>query len=243
MKKILILQMRPETEVADAEFAAILKKADLDQENTKRVRVEQKNDIKIDLSEYCAVIAGGSPFDLSTPLKHKSDSQISVEKFFDSLLFEIYEKDFPFLGACCGNGLLGKFCGVNISKKYAEAIGPIEVELTDAAAFDELLLDFPTRFKALVGHKEACDTLPSEATLLVTGEACPVQMFRLKNNIYATQFHPEADEEQFCLRIDFYKDYGYFRPEESDELKSKLKGVSTPYSNLILKRFVEKYLK
>ena len=241
MKKILILQMRPETEVADAEYAAILKKADLYHENTKRIRLEQQKDLKIDLSQYCAVIAGGSPFDLSTPLKHKSDKQISVEKFFDSLLPEIYEQDFPFLGACCGNGLLGKFCGVNISQKFAEPIGPIEVELTNAAVSDDLLKGFPTHFKALVGHKEACDTLPSGATLLAKGQACPVQMFRLKNNIYATQFHPEADEEQFCLRIDFYKNYGYFKPEESDELKAKLKGVSTPYSNLILKRFVEKY--
>ena len=95
--------------------------------------------------------------------------------------------------------------------------------------------------KVLVGHKEACDDIPCNATLLIEGEACPVQMFRIKNNIYATQFHPEADEDQFCLRIDIYKNYGYFDPSEVTKLKSLVKDVKTPESNLILKRFVDKY--
>ena len=35
--------------------------------------------------------------------------------------------------------------------------------------------------------------LPPTAVLLATSPRCPVQMFRVKQNLYATQFHPELD--------------------------------------------------
>lgn len=241
-KRILILQMRPETPVANAEFQAILSKGELSIDQVRRIRVEQQGDSNLDLDDYCAIIAGGSPFDLSTPNEDKSQIQKEVERFFDVLLPEVFNRDMPFLGACCGNGLLGKFRGVNISSKYSEPISSVQISITKEGLQDALLEGFPKYFDALVGHKEACDAIPEGAVLLATSAQCPVQMFRLKKNIYATQFHPEADEEQFCLRIDHYKDYGYFKPEESNQLKQKLKGVQTPYSNLILKRFVKKYL-
>lgn len=149
--------------------------------------------------------------------------------------------DFPFLGACSGNGLLGNYCGVKISSKYSEPIGPVKVELTEAGKQDDLLKGFATNFIALVGHKEACDEVPADAILLVTSAPCPVQMFRIKNNIYATQFHPEADEEQFSLRIDIYKHYGYFHPDAEAKLKAVIKDVEVPETNEILKRFVAKY--
>ena len=39
-------------------------------------------------------------------------------------------------------------------------------------------------FHAIVGHKEACRVLPDGATLLAAGAACPVQMFRMGQNVY-----------------------------------------------------------
>jgi GMP synthase (glutamine-hydrolysing) len=66
-------------------------------------------------------------------------------------------------------------------------------------------------------------------------------MFRIKNNIYATQFHPEANGEEFMLRINTYKDYGYFPPEEADELILTISGIETPVAEEILNRFVIRY--
>lgn len=233
--------MRPEDETADSEFQAIINKGQINPEMVERIRVEQLKVRDIDLSKYCAIIAGGSPFDISTPLELRSDLQNEVQAFFNRLFTKMIPQDFPFLGACSGNGLLGSFCGVNISTKFAESIGPVEITLTEEAKNDDLLKGFPQKIQALVGHKEACDNVPSEAVLLASSGPCPVQMFRIKENIYATQFHPEADEEQFSLRIDIYKDYGYFDPSEVDRLKSVIKDVSVPESNEILKRFVSKY--
>ena len=76
---------------------------------------------------------------------------------------------------------------------------------------------------------------------MASSETCPVQMFRIKKNIYATQFHPEADSEEFILRINTYKDYGYFAPEEADGLITAVKQTDTPVAREILRRFVQFY--
>ena len=106
---------------------------------------------------------------------------------------------------------------------------------------DPLLADFPDTIHVLLGHKEACDETPAQAILLIQGEDCPVQMFRVKNNIYATQFHPEGDEEGFSLRIRVYQNHGYFEPDEAEALINDLEGIDTRYAQTILTRFVNRY--
>lgn len=241
MKKILILQMRPEDETADSEFEAILRVGEIDRKYVHRIRVEQDNEDDIELDNYCAIIAGGSPFDVSIPVEEKSENQLNVEAFFKRLFDKLIVDDFPFLGACSGNGLLGNYCGTTISDKYAEPVGSVTINITKEGEKDPLLLGFPNKFTALVGHKEACDDTPCGAVLLATSLPCPVQMFRIRKNIYATQFHPEADEQEFALRILTYKDYGYFRPEEAESLIENVRGTKTPFPKEILRRFVSIY--
>ena len=93
----------------------------------------------------------------------------------------------------------------------------------------------------LLGHKEACDDIPPGTVLLASSEACPVQMFRLRNNIYATQFHPEADLEGFTVRINVYKSHGYFAPETAQDLIAAVANEDTPLAKRILDRFVRRY--
>ncbi len=240
MKKFLILQMRPENETADSEFEAILRAGVLKRDEVHRIRLEQGIP-EIDLNDYSAIIAGGSPFDVSIPLENKSKVQKDIEVFFNRLFDLVVPQDFPFLGACSGNGLLGKYCGASISNKYPEPIGDVDIYVTEEGINDPLLQDLPQTFSALVGHKEACDKVPHGAVLLATSKPCPVQMFRVKENIYATQFHPEADKEEFILRINIYKYHGYFRPEEAEELIASVLQTNTPIPKEILKRFVQAY--
>lgn len=241
MKRILILQMRPENEAANSEFEAILRVGEIDKDYVHRIRLEQPKIPNIEINNYSAIIAGGSPFDVSCPDEKKSFTQKKVESFFNNLFDQIIPNDFPFLGACSGNGLLGNYCGTKISGKYSEPVGSVQVFITEEGIKDPLLIDLPQQFTALVGHKEACDAVPDGATLLVSSKTCPVQMFRIKNNIYATQFHPEADVEEFILRINIYKNHGYFAPKEADKLKGLLKNIETPEAKEILRRFVKKY--
>ena len=240
MKKFLILQLRPENETADSEFKAILRVGGLKRNEVHRIRLEEGIP-NIDINDYSAIIAGGSPFDICTKRENKSKVQKDIEAFFVDLFDRIVPADFPFLGACSGNGHLGQYCGATISNKYPEPIGSVDVTLTEEGSKDPLLKGLPKEFLALAGHKEACDEIPPHSVLLVTSKPCPVQMFRVKSNIYATQFHPEADANEFIVRIHTYKNYGYFPPEEAEGLIKSLRNIKAPIPNEILKRFVARY--
>lgn len=237
---ILVLQLRPEDATSDSEYACILKYGELKAEDTHRIRIETHG-IPDDLNptDYSAIIVGGSPFDISTPQEKKSAIQNKIEADFNKLLEQVVAQDIPFLGACSGNGLLGNYLGTNISTQYGEPVSCVTLDITEEGKHDKLLTGFPPQIDALLGHKEAVDTTPDGATLLVTGNACPVQMFRVGQNVYATQFHPEGDAEEFCLRIDIYKNHGYFQPHEADLLKEGVSERPTPYAHEILRRFVE----
>jgi len=243
-KPVLILQLRPEDATSDSEYACFLKYGSLRAQDTRRIRIEQRGipaDLNID--DYSAIIIGGSPFDISTPTERKSAIQKRIEADFNRLLEDVVARDIPFLGACSGNGLLGNYLGTRISTRYGEAVGCVTLEITEAGKRDQLLAGFPDRIDVLLGHKEAVDTTPAGATLLMTGEQCPVQMFRVGQNVYATQFHPEGDAEEFILRIDTYRHHGYFEPHQADELKRRVSRKPTPYAQEILRRFVATYFR
>ncbi|MCI5108168.1 MAG: glutamine amidotransferase [Pseudomonadales bacterium] len=240
-KPFLIIQLRPEDAAADNELLKIRQYGGLAEQEIKRLRAEREGLPPINLDNYAAIIVGGSPFDVSKPKAEKTAQQIELEESFGELFAELKARDFPFLGCCSGNGLLGSWLGASISGKYAEPVGAIELELTEEGAQDPLLADFPPRFRALAGHKEACDQLPPDSVLLATNSQCPVQMFRVRTNIYATQFHPEGDPEGFILRINIYKNHGYFPPESAEKLIEAVENEATPQAHLILRRFVERY--
>lgn len=233
--------MRPEDLAADSEFEAIKKVGEIADHAIHRIRVEQHEHLSVDLKDYWAIIAGGSPFDVSLADDKKTRVQKNVEKFFRNLFDQIIENDFPFFGACSGNGLLGMYCGTKISGKYAEKIGSAMVTLTKDGRKDPLLQGLPDEFEVMVGHKEACDHVPPGSVLLVTSDTCPIQMFRIKRNVYAAQFHPEADADEFIVRVDIYKDYGYFKPETADELTRIIRTIDTPEPKKILRRFIKRY--
>ncbi len=240
-KPFLILQLRPEDDTSDSEFEAILKYGGLDEKDVCRMRIEKTGIPDLSLADYSAVIVGGSPLDISTPQDEKSAIQIKIEADFKRLLDEVVSNDFPFLGACSGCGLLGSYLNTPISGQYSEPVGSAIINLTEEGKNDTLLSGFPDHISVLLGHKEACDVTPVGATLLMRGAACPVQMFRVGKNVYATQFHPEGDCEGFQTRIHTYKNYGYFRPDEVESLCEAVGQVDTPYAQKLLRRFVSRY--
>ena len=241
MKPLLILQLRPEDDTSDNEFEAFLKYGEIEESNTHRVRIEKAGIPELDIHDYSAILVGGSPFDISTPQDKKSAIQLKIESDFERLLNQVVPEDFPFLGACSGCGLLGNFLKTPITPKYGETVSCISVSLTEDGVEDPLLDGFPEKIDVYVGHKEACDVVPNGAKLLTKGDYCPVQMFRVGQNVYATQFHPEADGEGFSVRINAYKEHGYFDPNEAEALMTKIKSYHTPYAQTILKRFVARY--
>lgn len=241
MRPFLLLASRPEDAVADTEHAAFLRYGGLAAHELVRVRLESGPMPRLDLADYSGIFVGGSPFTGSIPMEHKSDTQRRVEAELDALLDVVVAADFPFLGACYGVGTLGRHQGAVIDTTYGEPIGSPLVELTEEGAADPLLAGLPPQFRAYVGHKEAIARLPGHAVLLAGSAACPVQMFRVRSNLYATQFHPELDADGLLERIRVYRDAGYFSPEEQDAVEWEAVRHHVTVPERILRAFVERY--
>jgi GMP synthase (glutamine-hydrolysing) len=66
-------------------------------------------------------------------------------------------------------------------------------------------------------------------------------MVRIGKNVYATQFHPELDTQGIILRINVYRNAGYFPPESAEELIEAVKNEHVTVPVQILKRFIDRY--
>lgn len=241
MKPFLLLASRAEDAAADDEYLAYLRYTGLAEAQLHRIRMEAAPLPRLELADFSGVIVGGSPFTSSDPAEHKSEVQHRVERELFALLDRIVAADFPFLGACYGVGTLGLHQGAVIDRTYGEGLGGVTVSQTAAGQQDPLLRGLPRRFTAFVGHKEACTVLPGGAVLLASSETCPVQMFRIRSNLYATQFHPELDADGLTTRIDIYRHAGYFPPDSAEELMAQARQHSVTEPMAILRNFVERY--
>ena len=217
-RPFLLLSTRDHELVAEDEYANILRFGGLRESMVRRVRMEQGPIGAVDPGEYAGVILGGGPFCGSTPYDQQSPLQRRVESELHPLLRRALQTDTPVLGICYGVGSLAKVAGAQVDDTYSEPISAPTLTVTEAGAADPIARELPSSFHAYVGHKEAVTQLPADAEVLVSGEACPVQMLRLRENAYVTQFHPEADHLTMAKRIDAYRDAGYFPPEEVDRL-------------------------
>lgn len=242
MKPFLILQLRPEAEASDDEFHAILKKGGLNCDRVRRIRLEREELPAVDLSGYAGVIVGGGPGCVSDAPDEKSPLEKHIEDEVMSLMPAITAGDVPFLGCCYGIGILAHHLGGTVSKdRYGEPVSVVRAEPTEAGRADPLLAGIEGPFDAFVGHKEAVQALPEGCVQLVAGEACPFQMIRYGRNVYATQFHPEADGEVFALRIRIYRDKGYFAPEDAAALTAAARLGKPEAGATILRNFVRRY--
>jgi GMP synthase (glutamine-hydrolysing) len=238
---ILLLSVRADDAAADNEYESFLSLAGIEERDLRRVRLEQRPLGDVDLREWSGIWVGGGPFNYSDREDAKSPVQRRVEADLSRLLDAVVAADFPFLGACYGVGALGSHEGGVISRRYGEPVGCVRVTLTADGQADPLLQGLPDEFDAFTGHKEALNELPGHAVLLATSATCPVQMFRVGFNVYATQFHPEMDAVAFSVRIDVYKHAGYFEPDRADDLKAQGWRCDVRHPPAILQAFVRRF--
>nr|WP_218886358.1 glutamine amidotransferase [Kineococcus aurantiacus] len=236
-----MLATRVDDAVAEAEFAAFVRYGGLGPGELERVRLERDPMPALDVGAYSGIVLGGSPYCTSDPEGAKSAAQRRVEVELHALLEVVVARDVPFLGACYGIGTLGVHQGGTVDRAHGEPVGTVPVTLTAAGRADPVFGGLPGTFDAYVGHKEALRAAPPGAVLLAGSAPCPVQAFRVGENVYATQFHPELDAEGFIQRCAAYRDEGYFDPAEFDVLAARLRTTSAPSAPLVWRRFVERY--
>jgi len=241
VKPFLLLATRAEDLAADDEYLEFLHSGELEERNLERRRLERDPLGEVDLDRYSGLILGGSPYTITEPEQAKSAAQIRVESEMLTLLDEIVDRDYPFLGACYGIGLIGRHQGALVDRTHPEPVGATMLRLTDDGRTDPLFGILPEEFEAFLGHKEAISKLPHHAVHLASSADCPVQAFRVGQNVYATQFHPELDVPGIQNRIDIYKDYGYFAPTEAQGLKDAAARAHVVHPPTLVRRFVELY--
>jgi GMP synthase (glutamine-hydrolysing) len=238
----LLLSIRAEDEAADDEYLAMMRFAGLEARGLRRIRLTHSLLGSIDFAEWSGIILGGGPFNVSDALESKSATQRRVESELLPLIGRLVDRDFPFLGCCYGVGTLGSVVGATVDHTYSEPVGVVGgITLTPAGRDDPLFNDLPDVFDAYGGHKEAASSLPAHVVRLAYSAACPVQAFRVGNNVYATQFHPELDAEGICTRIDVYKNHGYFAPEAAESLKSASLEINVEHPPVVLRSFTARY--
>jgi GMP synthase (glutamine-hydrolysing) len=237
----LLLSVRGEDAAADDEYRAMMRFAGLDSTGLHRIRLTHQSLGRIDLADWSGIILGGGPYNVSDAADLKSETQQRVESELLPLIQRMVDQDFPFLGCCYGVGTLGLVVGATVDRRYTEPVGALTITVTPAGRSDPLFVDVPDIFDAYGGHKEAASELPPHVVNLASSDGCPVQAFRVGENVYATQFHPELDLDGICTRIDVYKDYGYFAPESAETLKEDARQHNVEYPPTILQRFIERY--
>ena len=68
-----------------------------------------------------------------------------------------------------------------------------------------------------------------------------MQVIRYGRNVYATQFHPEADGQSFATRIRIYRAKGYFPPDQAEALTAACLAEEITVPERMLRNFVTRY--
>lgn len=240
-KPFLMLTSRDDEVVAADEAEALPRIGGLAPGEVVRVRLEREPFPEIDPRDWSGVILCGSPFDAGAPEERKPQLQRDIEarlgRFFDMAL----DQGIPYLGLCYGLGTLTRHLGGTLDTDHAEEISGPELRLTPAGHDDLLLEGVPDVFHGYVGHHEAASTVAPGATLLVTNDATPVQMVRVGERAWATQFHPELDLAGILVRINEYADRGYYPPEERSRIEEGVRSVDVTPAHRVLSNFVREF--
>jgi len=236
--KVLLIQFR--TDISkEHEVECFLDKLKIPQDSLRVVNaildnIEEKPE---DLLEDIGVIilAGSGQYNLS---KNQEPIRKALTKI-NKLLQHLIDNDFPTLGICFGHQIIAQHLGgkVEPAPNMAET-GVFEIFLTSAGKRDKFLGKFGDGFPAQLGHKESVTILPKNATLLASSTRCPVQAFRINQNIYCVQFHPEMGVQDALNRLSLYPEYS--KEKDINKIRDKLK--ETPKAAQLLKSIVNFYI-
>lgn len=110
------------------------------------------------------------------------------------LLQQAFRRKLPALGICLGAQLMAKAAGAKVIHGPAPEIGWFPIQLTEAGRQDPLFEGLPTEFVTFHWHGDTYE-LPPKAVHLATSAQYVQQAFRMGEQAYAWQFHPEVTPE------------------------------------------------
>lgn len=240
MSQLLMVSLRTHglgASVAQAEYNDVIRSTGLKRDDLDHVVILDETYNLPDLSQYAGIIVGGSSLnitDSSDPAEYSS-----YQKHVHSLLASLAEQTIPVFLICFGASWLAYHSGGSVSHTWGEDSGGSLIELSDNGKQDVLCAGLPFTFQSMTGHTEAIETVNENLVVLATGPTCPFQLLRYKDTVWASQFHCEMDAQALQTRMDFYKDYGYFAPEDYDAIVASLPGIDPSAANQLLANFVD----
>lgn len=234
---LLYLCARPQREAADAEYASFRTAAGVGTDELHRHDLVA-TPLPVDVvGAYRGVVVGGSPFNVTDSAP--SPVQARVERDLERLAGHALDDGLPVLFTCYGIGIVTRMLGGVVGLDASERASAATIHVTADGAADPLLAGMPASFSALTAHKEGARITPPGAVLLATNDDCPVQMYRVGDTLWTTQFHPEPTTTDFAERMRVYRDGGYFRPEEYDELAGAVRSADVTWPRSILRSFAD----
>lgn len=115
-----------------------------------------------------------------------------------SLLKDVIANDVPFFGICLGGQLLATAVDGVVQPTPVPEIGIASFRVSQEATGDPVFGKLAGKeVIAAEWHKDYITDLPDDAVILAGNDVCPVQAFRVGENVYGVQFHPEIDAEIF----------------------------------------------
>ncbi|MEU4575035.1 MULTISPECIES: type 1 glutamine amidotransferase [Nonomuraea] len=151
------------------------------------------------------------------------------------LVGEAIERGVPLFGICLGGQMLAEVAGGEVTGDAgAPENGSVPVTIRSEAAADALFQDLPPVVPAIEHHKDAITALPPGAVWLAETERCPYQAFRVGEQAWGVQFHPEVLPE----RIRQWEVDG-FDPDEVYARAVADEPVSTPIWREVAARFAK----
>ena len=140
------------------------------------------------LDGYEALIVLGGPMS-----SDQIDSYPNLITEID-IIRDAVERDMSVLGICLGAQLIAKALGGEVSRNEVREIGWYDVHMTEAGLRDPVLSTFEPTQEVFQWHEDGISLPPdTDAEILASSPASPVQAFRHGEHVYGFQFHLEVD--------------------------------------------------
>ncbi|WP_036481503.1 type 1 glutamine amidotransferase [Myxosarcina sp. GI1] len=132
-------------------------------------------------------------------------------------------KHLPILGICLGAQLIARAFGKRVYQHQEEELGFTPLyPLSEVTKTDPLLKNCLEPIRIMEWHFDTFD-LPDEAKLLLTGDKCHNQAYRISDNIYGFQCHFEVDEAIILSWIDENRQHIWqHRPDFPQQLQQDI---------------------
>jgi GMP synthase (glutamine-hydrolysing) len=167
-------------------------------QKVRTVRIDQGQALPPDLDDVHGVVSLGGP-----QSANDGDAWVAQEQ---ALLREAHAAGIPVLGLCLGAQMLAKALGGEVSRMAKPELGWITVKQASIGVEDVLHPGIGWSQQVFSSHGEHVSKLPEGATLVMKGDACQVQAYRVGATSYGFQYHPEWTRETILAELDSWKD-------------------------------------